>query len=112
MGWFVTASRLADEGELKVPKAMSCQAFGDSYCRIDYQAADVMHWVVAFKCIAGNVIDALSSERFAKFPCKSDEEIKLVIENRCVCCSIREASINSAAFRPSLVEYFCSRGEP
>src|SRR2546423_13196953 len=102
--WFVIDGRLAGKRELKITNAMSSQASGNSYCCIDCQAADVMHWVVTFKCIAGDVINALSSERFAKLPRKSDEEIKLVIENGRVRLSVSEATINAAAFRASLVK--------
>jgi hypothetical protein len=85
---------------------------GKSYARIDDEPADVMHWVVTFKCIAGNVINSFNNEGFAKFARKLREEIELVIENGRVRFSIREAAINAATFRSRLVEYICCRSQP
>ena len=103
----MTGARLAHKRELKISEPMTLRASRESDRRVNYQAADIMHWVVAFKCIAGNVINARSNERFAKFPRESNEEIEIMIEDGCICGNIREASINGATFRASLIKYLC-----
>src|SRR4030095_13777216 len=107
MGRFMTEGRFADQRKLEISDPTSSQTLGNSYCRIDYQAADVMHWVIPFKCIAGHVINSFSNERFAKFARKAREEIELLVENGRVCGCICEAAINAAAFRSHLIKDSC-----
>ena len=104
----MTSVGLADRREFKIRDAMSCGALRHGHSCIDYQATDVMHWVVTFKCIPGNVINSLSNKGSGKFPGELDEEIKLVTENCCVPRGIREATINAATLRASLVKDLCS----
>jgi hypothetical protein len=63
MRTFKRSIRLADERELKIRQVMISRAPGNGDRRLDYQATDVMHWVVTFKSIAGNAINSL--HRFA-----------------------------------------------
>jgi hypothetical protein len=107
MGGYMTKAPLADKRKLEISDSTSSQALGCTCSRIDNEPAGVMHGVITFQGIAGNVINTLNNERFAKFARKVGEKIVLMIENGLVRSRIHQAAINAATFRSHLVKNSC-----